>query len=1073
MPDQDSSQPETKNGSNADESFSRYNSLISSFGIPLHFLPKQKDPFFTLRLDTCQVKKVTFSRVKNGQDPLQEYISETNRQDIDIEIQKDPLYTLRTTTKSKNMKIISKSAFISNTTTSNQSKSIPTLSQQWQISREILWRSLETLGTSSSTSSTIHISKIIKTSSDLSQAWKNSERGRALRLVKNSIMYLCESWNDKEMVRSSSLTFIHIADLIIQFGDLVWGRIQTKLDQERNHSHDFLCNEPNHIYNDTHWKIHPEGSEFDVAAMMNDADSIECCHDWLYRIASIKRLIPRLFLQMVLLKCHIIVKHDIEIEIQRIRTFMNGIADPCTAIWARYFFILCAKNVVEHAKKVDPISFQLNPHEIISLLIVDVLGDYLNTFNDSILSSQTDETISFDLCMKLQTPAIQSILRTTNLNSNHSRTIGNHFHSLLTCFENGCNSIYILHTLISGFSPFITSPYVGHVIKLALNATLVGYRKPIICTRTTIITEEEIKQLKTKQLEFLKTLGRQISSNPCEDVSIPYSSLTSFLQHVSNNENIDLYLSCILTWMDAILRTSHHNAASKKSFLSFSIHIIIQTLQNMNLNSNSPELPTESPHCFLAKFPATKSSLNLFFKALMSPFEKNLETDLIEFFQSHHILLLLEIETFSNFVECFCRISPDAAVELCTYFLRSLAHQVSNQEDAVTSKVHNIENVHIPFCLEILLALQKFFQNRREPELVSLSQPSCTQLEKVYKLFIEFLDILMYHNHSYVLAEEEIFWTHLKNQLTLYKRIKSIFLEDKVTQKLVVLTTSLIIFANSREDNLMIEQNRMDDFVKECLYFCQENLVTLQNLYQIIDLCILPSCIALKCSYVKQSYELFSIGLMSLNRLEWTKMDDLESRRLQKSILSLLGYTMKFPESALSDPFLSIKRLFQVLADPKLDESYDKNTILSIKMMRGKIFIALISALSALFSRLNRNGSIRSVENTQNSLIVLTRLTFMFLPLYHRKDELNILVSDVIFCLIEDLSELWRNESSHIWQVNLAIDLINQIFLTCNLTGTPTVHLLKQLLEKCQCEQNAKAHWALRRDLILSIEQLR
>lgn len=64
----------------------------------------------------------------------------------------------------------------------------------------------------------------------------------------------------------------------------------------------------------------------------------ETCLNWFYKIASIRELLPRLYVEMSIIKCYNFIDSSAHKEaLMRIAKMIRGIGDPLVAIYARCY----------------------------------------------------------------------------------------------------------------------------------------------------------------------------------------------------------------------------------------------------------------------------------------------------------------------------------------------------------------------------------------------------------------------------------------------------------------------------------------------------------------------------------------------------------------------------------------------------------------------------------------------------------------------------------------------------------------------------------------------------------------
>lgn len=64
----------------------------------------------------------------------------------------------------------------------------------------------------------------------------------------------------------------------------------------------------------------------------------ETCQNWLFKMASIRELVPRLYIEMSLLKCYsFLTSHEFGSALLRITSMIRGIGHPLIATYARFY----------------------------------------------------------------------------------------------------------------------------------------------------------------------------------------------------------------------------------------------------------------------------------------------------------------------------------------------------------------------------------------------------------------------------------------------------------------------------------------------------------------------------------------------------------------------------------------------------------------------------------------------------------------------------------------------------------------------------------------------------------------
>ena len=152
----------------------------------------------------------------------------------------------------------------------------------------------------------------------LAKYWKDDERVSVVKLVIQVAKMLGDP--DTENAAFYPSLFFLLSDLITYFGHLVYDRLVTK---------------------SPHLKVN-----FTFSDVSDQAKEI--CKNWLYKIASIRELVPRFYLETALLKCY---KFSCEHEgfsslVERLSWMVKGIADPVVAAYARMYLVHTVQQLI-------------------------------------------------------------------------------------------------------------------------------------------------------------------------------------------------------------------------------------------------------------------------------------------------------------------------------------------------------------------------------------------------------------------------------------------------------------------------------------------------------------------------------------------------------------------------------------------------------------------------------------------------------------------------------------------------------------------------------------------------------
>lgn len=123
----------------------------------------------------------------------------------------------------------------------------------------------------------------------------------------------------------------------------------------------------------------------------------ETCQNWFYKIASIRELLPRFYVEVAILKCYnFLDRTEIDRALLRLSGICRGIGDPLVALYARCY--LCR------------VGLSLSPtSQYILDNINDILTIYHTSFNNGLRAELTRQRIDTHTYLSLYIPALNWI----------------------------------------------------------------------------------------------------------------------------------------------------------------------------------------------------------------------------------------------------------------------------------------------------------------------------------------------------------------------------------------------------------------------------------------------------------------------------------------------------------------------------------------------------------------------------------------------------------------------------------------------------------------------------------------
>uniref|UniRef100_A0A8C0ILT4 VPS35 endosomal protein-sorting factor-like n=1 Tax=Chelonoidis abingdonii TaxID=106734 RepID=A0A8C0ILT4_CHEAB len=168
----------------------------------------------------------------------------------------------------------------------------------------------------------------------LKDAWASDQKVKALKIVIQCSKLL----SDTTVIQFYPSKFVLITDILDTFGKLVYERILSMCLDNRGSLPDNFT---------------PES--------VNDTAK-ETCLNWFFKIASIRELIPRFYVEAAILKCNkFLSQTGISECLPRLTAMIRGIGDPLVAVYARaYLCRILLTEMMERCKKLGNNALLLN-----------------------------------------------------------------------------------------------------------------------------------------------------------------------------------------------------------------------------------------------------------------------------------------------------------------------------------------------------------------------------------------------------------------------------------------------------------------------------------------------------------------------------------------------------------------------------------------------------------------------------------------------------------------------------------------------------------------------------------------
>ncbi|XP_059139678.1 VPS35 endosomal protein-sorting factor-like [Physella acuta] len=260
-----------------------------------------------------------------------------------------------------------------------------------------------------------YVKRIDELNQALINAWESDHRVKALKIAIQCSKLLA----DVSVIPFYPSKFVLITDILDTFGRLVYDRLLDKAQTSLPGS-----SRPHRLAANFTSDEVPEAAK-------------ETCRNWFFKIASIRELIPRLYVEAALLKSYNFLNTgEYTDALKRLSLMARGIGDPLVAVYARCY--LCRVGILVAPKFRDhiPVCFE----------------DFITTFpqvqGDIVQNIMAMQKLEMPQYLTLFSPALDWILQC--LAHSASEKLLNQ--TLDKCKEQ-CNNALMINSIMSAFQP--------------------------------------------------------------------------------------------------------------------------------------------------------------------------------------------------------------------------------------------------------------------------------------------------------------------------------------------------------------------------------------------------------------------------------------------------------------------------------------------------------------------------------------------------------------------------------------------------------------------------------------------
>ena len=171
-----------------------------------------------------------------------------------------------------------------------------------------------------------YASHVKNLSKELDIAWANDERVGSLKIA----IQLSKLLSDTTVPQFYPSIFVMVTEVLDHFGDLVYNRLKSRSDET--------------LSDERKPPLSEHFTSTDVPAIAK-----EICRNWFYKIACIRELLPRIYIEVALFKCYrFLTDSDYLPILSRLGSIMRGVGDPLVSLYLRTYLVVVSGSVLPH-----------------------------------------------------------------------------------------------------------------------------------------------------------------------------------------------------------------------------------------------------------------------------------------------------------------------------------------------------------------------------------------------------------------------------------------------------------------------------------------------------------------------------------------------------------------------------------------------------------------------------------------------------------------------------------------------------------------------------------------------------
>ncbi|XP_065190603.1 VPS35 endosomal protein-sorting factor-like, partial [Sycon ciliatum] len=287
-----------------------------------------------------------------------------------------------------------------------------------------------------------YVKRIDELHKAMSDAWEGDQRVKTLKIAIQCSKLL----GDTNVIKFYPSKFVLITDILDTFGRLVYDRIWRKSTIS--------------VPGSSVPVMLPE--KFTVEQVPDSAK--ETCRNWFFKIASIRELVPRFFVETAILRCYNFLTTDEFAEaMRRLTNMIRGIGNPLVAVYARCYLCRVGALVAPHVRS------HLMPN------LYDFMNAYTQLNSDHVNNVLAMQRVDFADYLQLFVPGLEWMLQCVANRAQESV-----LEDILVRSAKKCNTSLFLHSVLQTFEPSFTASRAAKFVDMIKDCDENGFSKHLL-----------------------------------------------------------------------------------------------------------------------------------------------------------------------------------------------------------------------------------------------------------------------------------------------------------------------------------------------------------------------------------------------------------------------------------------------------------------------------------------------------------------------------------------------------------------------------------------------------------------